>query len=304
MPTRTFAFVFLSFLTFACESAPDLGGNPVDPASGAWDNVDGLILRKNAITLHVPADVVPSNSRLTLEPIDADAMLPDGVSAGNGFDAGAIFGPSGTTFSAPVRVTVTLKVATPLDSLPVLLYDESTGKWGWAGMNATVESDGITASFEVTHFSRYRVWNPPPPVGDLPIEDGDIIAGTGSFEGQPFNTFPNPHAADASLVYSPFGNAFGLSLVQIDVTNPTTGDFFILSAGLHATMVGDLDKAKVAIVTPAGGFSGPSAFIEGTGAPKPISGIMYLRKNATHWMVDVYCAYEGGIVFGQATGEL
>jgi len=300
------SLTLLLALTLAgCETGPGLipgGGNQL--ASATWNDKDGLTLTNGNIALVVPASVTPSNASLTLKQLNADESLPAGVPAGAGFDVGGEFGPSGTTFNSPVQVTVTLSSPSQTNSLPVLLQDEATGNWGWAGLNATVASDGMTAAFEVTHFSRYRVWNPPPPAGDLPIGENEIITGTGFFEGQPFNTLPSPQAANASLVYSPFGDAFGLSIVQTDVTNPATGDFIIIAAGLHATSVGALDKARVAIVTPAGGFSGQSAFVDGLSPGKGVSGIMYLRKSATHWMVDVYCAYEGGIVFGQATGEL
>ncbi|MBK8270231.1 MAG: fibronectin type III domain-containing protein [Planctomycetes bacterium] len=299
------AISVIALFLSACDAAPDLDNEPQpsDLMESTWNDRDGLTLSNDVMTLFVPPDVLPSNLTLTMAPINADDSLPDGVPAGAGFDVGAIFGPSGTTFSGPVLVTAKLSAATPLDTLPVLLLDDATGRWGWAGTNATMDEDGITASFELTHFSGYRFWNPPPPTGDLPIGDDEIIAGTGFFEGQPFNSFPSPESADASLAYSPFGDAFGLSIVQTDLTNPATGDFFTLIAGLHASRVGNLEKAKVGIVTPAGGLSGVSAFVDGVSPAKGISGIMYLRKSATHWMVDVYCAYEGGIVFGQATGE-
>jgi len=305
-PLSVAMFVLPILPILGCETGPGglIPGGNSQPVSATWNDKDGLTLTDGKITLVVPADVIPSNPNITLKPLNADELLPANVPAGSGFDVGGEFGPSGTTFSAPVRVTVTLSEAAPASSLPVLLLDEATGNWGWAGVNATVESDGLTASFEVTHFSGYRVWNPRPPAGDVPIGDNEIISGTGFFEGQPFNTLPSPQAADASLIFSPFGNAFGLSIVQTDITNPATGDFITILAGLHATSVGTLEKARVAIVTPAGGFSGQSAFVDGLSPAKGISGIMYLRKSATHWMVDVYCAYEGGIVFGQASGPI
>lgn len=303
------AILFLSALVMVgCDGVTGPGGGLLpgnqQPATATWNDQDGLTLTDGKITIVVPASVIPSNPSLTLKRINANEELPANIPAGSGFDVGAEFGPSGTTFSNPVRVTVTLSAASAANSLPVLLQDEATGSWGWAGVNATVESDGVSASFEVTHFSKYRIWNPPPPAGDVPIGESEIISGTGFFEGQPFNTLPSPQSADASLIYSPFGDAFGLSIVQTDITNPATGDFIIIAAGLHATQVGVLEKARVAIVTPAGGLSGQSAFVDGLSPAKGIAGIMYLRKSATHWMVDVYCAYEGGIVFGQASGEL
>lgn len=294
--------LFLTTLV-GCDPAANVPGLPGEEVSGTWNDVDGLTLTSGGVTLFVPPGVTPSNTNITLRAISADDELPDGVAAGDGFDAGAIFGPAGTTFSGPVTVTVTLSSAAAIDTLPVLLRDEVGGTWGWAGVDASVADDGVTATFEVTHFSSYRPWNPPPPPGDLPIEDGEIIAGTGFFSGQPFSTFPNPRAATASLAYTPFGDMFGLSLIQVDVLNPTTGDFITLAAGLHASQVFELETARVGLVTPVGAPSGPSLYEDG-GPPKGVSGIMYLRKSATQWMVDVYCAYEGGIIFGQASGDL
>lgn len=303
------AMIALAFVQVACDTMPssdntNSNDQPSDPTTGTWNDVDGLTLTGGEVTLVVPAHVTPSNTTLTLTPIAAGELLPDGLDEKAGFDVGMQFEPDGTTFSAPVKVTAKLSAPTTLQALPVLLLDESTGIWGWAGVDATVEDDGVTAYFEIEHFSRYRFWNPPPPAGDVEISNEEIISGTGFFEGQPFNTLPSPDAAEASLVYSPFGNAFGLSIVQTDVTNPATGDFVVVLAGLHASMVGDLEKAKVGIVTPAGGLSGQSAFVDGISPAKGVSGIMYLRKSATNWMVDVFCAYEGGIIFGQASGEL
>lgn len=272
--------------------------------SGDWNDQDGLSLVDGNVTLDVPPTAAPTNKTLTVRALAADELLPDSVPPGSGFDAGGEFGPDGTVFDGPVEVTVTLESPAAMDTLPVLLQDEATGDWGWAGVDAKVASDGITATFEVTHFSRYRVWNPPLPRGDVPIGEGEIIAGPGNFQGQPFNTLPNPMGTNASLAYSPFGDVFGLSVMQFDVTNPATGDNISVAVGLHASRVGDVEGARVGLVTPAGALSGPSVFVDGLSPPKGISGIMFLRKDATHWKVDVYCAYEGGIVFGQATGEL
>jgi hypothetical protein len=273
------------------------GGNPTtDTAQGTWTSSAGLDLQKDGVSLSVGTDAAPSNTQLTLRKLE-------GLPAGQGFEAGVELGPTGTTFAQPVRITVPIANAAA-QTLPVLIFDETTDRWGGAGIDATVSTDQTTASFDVTHFSRYRVWDPPvPPQGTVPIGEGEIISGTGFFEGQPFNTFPNPRAASASLAYSPFGDVFGLSLIQVDVTNPTTGDFITLSAGLHATEIRDHEGVKIAIVSPLGGLSGPSIYNDG-GQNKPVAGLMFLRKSATQWLVDVYCAFEGGIIFGLASGDL
>lgn len=85
-----------------------------------------------------------------------------------------------------------------------------------------------------------------------------------------------------------------------------TGDLITLAGGLHATEVRRIDQGViVGLVTPVGGLTGPSIYSDGMSpVPKPVTGIMYLRKDAAQWKVDVYCAYEGGIFFGQAVGDL
>lgn len=270
---------------------------------GDWTADAGLLLRAGGAELNVPQDANPSNPHLTLRPVTDAELRAGALPADQGFEAGVALGPDGATFEQPVRVSVPLKHAAVLDTLPVLVFDQDKGTWGGADLSATVSSDGLTATFEVTHFSSYSCWNPPPPAGTEPIGEGEIIAGTGSFEGSPFNTLPNPHAADASLNYSPFGNVFALSIVQVDATNPVTGDFVTLTAGLHASEIRDVSGAKVGLVTPAGGLGGPSIFNDG-GPNKPVAGIMYLRKTATQWIVDVYCTYsDGGLIFGQAAGD-
>lgn len=274
-----------------------------DTAEGTWTAAAGLQLDKDGASLSVGADAAPSSTTLTLRRLTDADLAGEGLPAGQGFEPGVELGPSGTTFAQPVRVTVPVTHAAA-GTLPVLMFDEASHRWGGAGIDAAVSADQTTASFEISHFSKYRVWDPPvPPQGTVAIGEGEIISGTGFFEGQPFNTLPNPHAASASLAYSPFGDVFGLSLIQVDATNPSTGDFIALSAGLHAAEIRDDEGVKIALVSPVGGLSGPSIYNDG-GPNKPVAGIMFLRKSATQWLVDVYCAFEGGIIFGLASGDL
>ncbi|MDO8628938.1 MAG: hypothetical protein Q7R41_00450 [Phycisphaerales bacterium] len=276
-----------------------------DSGSGTFDPTAGLRLEADGFTLDVPPAANPSNATITMRRITSDERIASGLPDGFGFDDAVSFEPSGTTFGAPVEITVALTTPTTLDTLDVLRFDESAGVWTGTDITATVSADGAAATFHLTGFSSYDPWNPPLPPGSLPIGEGEIVAGTGLFEGQPFNVFPNYTNTSASLTYSAFGDVFALALINVDLENPMTGDHITLSAGLHATEVRDMEGgAKLGLVTPAGGLSGPSLYADATGFPKPVAGVMFLRKTATHWIVDVYCHYEGGIVFGQATGEL
>ena len=286
----------------------DGGQDPSDldgAVSGAFSAEVGLTLRSSGIELVVPSGAAPSNGTITLRPLSEAELVDSGLPRDGGFDQGMDLLPQGTTFVAPVTVRVALAHSPAVETLNVLRFDEAAGMWSGTEVVAQVSEDGTQASFELSGFSSYAPWNPPLPPGDEPIEDGEIIAGSGLYNGQPFSVFPGYTNTSASLTYSSFGDAFALSLINVDLENPMTGDNITLTAGLHATEVRRLDQGViVGLVTPLGGITGPSIYADGTSpVPKPVTGIMYLRKNATQWTVDVYCAYEGGIFFGQAAGD-
>lgn len=281
-------------------------GEMTGPVSGEFNATEGLILGTEGIALHMAAHAAPSNSSITLRPLSESDLVESGLPEDGGFDQGMELLPSGTTFAAPVEISVMLAHAPAIETLNVLRLDEALGMWSGTDIVATVSDDGTVATFELQSFSSYAPWNPPLPPGDVAIEDGEIIAGTGLYSGQPFSVFPGYVNTMASLTYSPFGNVFALSLLNVDLENPMTGDLITLAGGLHSTEVRRLDQGViVGLVTALGGLSGPSIYEDGTSpVPKPVTGIMYLRKDATQWKVDVYAAYEGGIFFGQAVGDL
>ena len=274
--------------------------------SGDFSASEGLTLDTAGIELTIPADAAPSNNSITLRPLSDSDLVEAGLPEGGGFDQGMELLPSGTTFAVPVEISVMLAHAPAIETLNVLRFDETLGMWSGTDIVATVSEDGTNATFELSSFSSYSPWNPPLPPGDVAIEDGEIIAGSGLYSGQPFSVFPGYVNTMASLTYSPFGNVFALSLINEDLENPMTGDLITLAGGLQSTEVRRLDQGvMVGLVTAVGGLSGPSIYEDGTSpVPKPVTGIMYLRRDATQWKVDVYCAFEGGIFFGQAVGDL
>ncbi len=280
--------------------------NTAGTVSGEFSAVDGLRLETAGFELEVPANANPSSTMISMRVLSEAELNALGLPSGFGFDQGVEFQPSGTTFDQPIEVKLVLATPTVLDTLAVLRYDDAAGTWGDGGVTATVTDAGTRAAFELTGFSFYDAWNPPVPPGTVAIGDGEIIAGTGLFEGQPFNVFANYTNTSASLTYSDFGDVFGLALINLDLENPTTGDMITLTAGLHATEVRRLEAGVIlGLVTPAGGLGGPSIYSDGTPSfSKPVAGVMFLRKSATQWIVDVYCHYEGGVIFGQAVGDL
>jgi len=280
-------------------------GGTTNGVSGGFDPATGLHLETDGISLDISSAATPSNTSITMRRLGATDLVNLGLAADNGFEDGIEFGPTGTTFAAPVDVDVLLTNPSPLDQLAVLTYDESAHTWGDSGVEAEVTENGTHAHFTLNHFSDYDIWNPPPPTGSVAIGDGEVIAGTGNFDGQPFNTLPSPSGTSASLTYSDFGDVFALAMIQLDATNPATGDQITLAAGLHSSQVTRLNEGViVGVVAPDGDFTGPSFFDDGQGLPKPISGVMFLHKTDTQWMVDVYAEFQGGLVFGQATGDL
>lgn len=283
----------------SCEQMPVTGNT----TGGTWNPTTGLDIQEGAFRLIVPPDAAPSNTQLTMRLLSEAERLAGGIPSGMGFDFGVDFGPTGTTFQTPVQVTVTFATPAVVDTLPVLKHDPATDTWGFADTTAAVSADHMSATFSLTSFSGYQVPNPSVSDDGEPIGSGEIIAGSGGYAGQPFSTLPNPHAGDASLAFSPFGDVFGISITQLDATNPATGDNFALAVGMHSSSVTAVGNVRIGFVTPAGALSGPS-LVTDFGPPKGITGVLILRKKAGMWIVDCYGAYEGGLVLGQATGDI
>jgi len=288
------------------DQSDGVGGEVEGFDSGGFDDQTGLMLDVGSVRLIVPTDAGPSQTTLSMRLLTEEERLAGGLPTDAGFEIGFELGPAGTTFQNPVQLIVQLATPTELDTLAVLRFDEASGTFGGSDIVAVVSEEGSTATAELNGFSRYDFWNPPLPQGNVPIEEGEIVAGPGTYQGQPFSVFPGYMNTSASLTYSPYGNVFGLSLINVDLENPMTGDLITLTAGLHSTEVRRLDAGAIlGLVTPAGGLSGPSFYTDGTPVfNKPVVGVMFLRKSETQWIVDVYCHYEGGLIFGQATGDL
>ncbi len=276
------------------------GGTTTDQgtASGTWNATDGLVLSSNSATLTVGADDQPSTNDLTMEVLTEDDLVAAGLTADSGFEVGVTLGPDGTTFDQAVDVTVQLSEATPLNTLQVLTQDETSGEWVDAGLLATVSEDGTSATFQLTSFSTYVPWDPPLPTDAYPIGGAGIVAGTGGFSGMPFD--PLPGTTTSSLTYSPYGDVFGLSLIN---AGAQTGAAVTSSAGLHATSVSESGNVAIGYVTPGGGLSGPSLFNDGN-FNHAVGGVMFLAVDEQgNWSVSVYCAYDEGVIIGVASGE-
>lgn len=100
----------------------------------------------------IPPGALAADATITARTL-AQSELPD---AGPGRRTlGAVeFGPSGTTFSSPVMVTIPLTVSRPAGTeLRCRFYDSAGGTFVNEGIIATVNASGMGASAAIMHFS-------------------------------------------------------------------------------------------------------------------------------------------------------
>ena len=106
----------------------------------------------NAATVVIPVGALPSNTAVTVAP--ATSVLANaGLVASSAFE----FGPTGTTFSVPVTITIkydptTLPANVPESSLK--LYTSTGTEWTVVS-GSTVDATAHTVSGATTHFSTY-----------------------------------------------------------------------------------------------------------------------------------------------------
>jgi len=108
------------------------------------------------IGVQIPAGALSQNISITVSSLTCNNVSSLGTSNTLLAVAGS-FGPSGTTFSSPVTVSLPLPyLSTPGKLLPLNLLNTSTLVWTNIG-SATVDADGKSASFQTSHFSTYGV---------------------------------------------------------------------------------------------------------------------------------------------------
>lgn len=211
-------------------SVPDLqltkivaASAPVTPAAGGTVTAPAQTGVSTApTTVTVPPNAVASNVTLTAAPIAA-SQVPPPTTANTTVMGAAQFGPSGTTFSVPVTVSIPLTVTmTPGRTFPLQVLNETTGQYSNSGFTATVSADGKSATAPVTHFSTYTVFD----VVTLTINAGTIVPGTLDYvELSSGSTFKYYTAGSGSMTVT--GGNLSAGVVLTCVYNATLDTRFV-----------------------------------------------------------------------------
>ena len=117
------------------------------PSGGTYSAPDGtlIVIPPGALTEEITISV---QTHLDMTTLSAPAP----------FVGGALFGPSGITFLAPVTVTFPLNQQYPPGTeLPIYTFATQKGGWSYTTFIATVNIDMVSATAEITHFSDYII---------------------------------------------------------------------------------------------------------------------------------------------------
>jgi len=189
----------------------------IGAAGGSATSTDG------SVTVQVPANALAASTAITVGPPAAGASTP----LGNIGDVVVELGPEGTTFSAPVTLTVkydpSLIPPTIPESSLVLAYASGST---WISIPTTVDTVNKLLIGQTTHFSTYAIIGPKLPYGTL----------MGSFNGVNVyaNGCPDPSsstkwlpcnkstdAPDAPYYYPDINNTNNAALDTSDTSHST-----------------------------------------------------------------------------------
>lgn len=125
------------------------GGNASTPNTQSVAN--------QPLTVQVPANAVSSSIQLAVSSIPA-GQVPRSTTVNTSIVSAGQFEPSGTQFSQPVLITFPLPYPrTAGTTFSLMQLNETTGAYTNSGFTATVNTDGTSASAEVTHFTTYTL---------------------------------------------------------------------------------------------------------------------------------------------------
>jgi alpha-tubulin suppressor-like RCC1 family protein len=150
------------------------GDAPPPPMIGA---AGGTVSGPNGAQVVVPAGALGANTAIAVAQSSSGApALPAGVNALGSMFA---FTPHGTTFAAPVTVTVPFDAAAlPAGATPLLYKTNAAGAWEQVA-NASVNAGTISA--QVTSFSWVIIGNLPPQITAQPADAAVVEPATASF---------------------------------------------------------------------------------------------------------------------------
>jgi alpha-tubulin suppressor-like RCC1 family protein len=164
----------------ACGGSGDAAPPPMIGAAG------GTVTGPNGAQVVVPAGALAANTAIAVDQSSAGSpALPIGM---NAFGAMFAFTPHGTSFAAPVTVTLPFNAASvPAGVTPALFKTNAAGAWervAGATLNAA------TATAQVTSFSFLLVGSLPPQITTQPADAAVLEPATASFSVTAIGTPP------------------------------------------------------------------------------------------------------------------
>lgn len=152
-------------------------GDAGDSASASIGPAGGTVATASGAQVVIPAGALAAPTTITIERADAGApVLPQGFVVGGGMFA---FTPHGTTFSAPVMVSLPVDLsAMPAGLTPTLYKTNAAGQWERVP-GATLSGSIVTA--QVTSFSFGLFGASPPQITQQPQNASVNTGGTAAF---------------------------------------------------------------------------------------------------------------------------
>lgn len=205
--TRLLAPVMLSMALAACGGGgdDDGGGTPSSTSMLVTAAAGGEVTLEDGAGVNIPAGALAADTTITIEST-APSGLPDADTlTGLAYD----FGPDGTTFSAPVTLTLPVS-GTPGDGETAVVswLDESDNTW----QDLTTTVSGGMASAETTHFTTFIIRFKP-----------DSLGGECSFAacgGDPVGTWTLDSACLQDGA-NPFEDTCADAIIEIDLSGST-----------------------------------------------------------------------------------
>lgn len=182
---RVVAIAALSTLLAACGSGGSSAPPPAPPPATVGP-AGGTVNGPSGAQVVIPAGALSAATAIAVDQSSTGApALPAGMSS---FGAMFAFTPHGTSFAAPVTVTVPFNAAAvPAGATPALYKTTGTGTWERVS-NATVNAGTVTA--QVTSFSWLIVGNVPPIITTQPANASVVEPATASFSVVAIGTPP------------------------------------------------------------------------------------------------------------------
>jgi alpha-tubulin suppressor-like RCC1 family protein len=170
----------------ACGGSDGTPPAPPAPTGTVIGPAGGTVTGPNGAQVVIPAGALTSDTTITIAQSASGApAMPAGFAA---FGLAFAFTPHGTTFAAPVTITVPFDpAALPAGRTPVLYKTNAQGQWERVD-NGIVSA--ATVSAQVTSFSWVIIGNIPPAITQQP-QDLSVVEGAGAaFSVAAFGTPP------------------------------------------------------------------------------------------------------------------